>query len=262
MEFKIIDIKAHLDSIAPPDYQEDYDNAGLIVGDPDQVVAGVLVCLDSIEGVIDEAIELGCNMVVAHHPIIFSGLKSLTYADYIEKTVIKAIKHDVAIFAIHTNLDNVLKNGVNEKIARTLGMTNVEILAPKEDSGIGSGCIGLLNSPMDEREFLNHLKKTMKTDCIKHTELMGKPISRVALCGGSGSFLLGEAISQNADIFISGDFKYHQFFDSNGKIVIADIGHYESEQYTIDLLSGLLKEKFPTFATHCTKINTNPIKYY
>jgi len=219
-----------------------------------------LICLDSTEAVIDEAIENNCQLIIAHHPIVFSGLKKITGETYIERVIIKAIKHNIAIYAAHTNMDNVL-NGVNKKIAEQLDLKNCKILSPTDDTKIGAGLIGTLKKPVDEVTFLHNLKKSMQTDCIRHTQLLNKKISTIALCGGSGSFLLNAAIAKKADIFITGDFKYHQFFDAEQKIVIADIGHYESEQYTIMLFYEILTKKFPNFAVLLTKINTNPINY-
>lgn len=262
----IKEVTDYLESIAPPNLQESYDNAGLIVGNPYDEVRGILCCLDSVESIVEEAINLDCNLIVAHHPIVFRGLKKLNGKNYVERTVMKAIKHDIAIFAIHTNLDNVYKNGVNGKIAEKLGLINTEILAPKkdipnEDKEIGSGMIGYLEKPMAEMDFLKYLKTTMEVGCVKYTQLLQKDIHKVAVCGGSGGFLLKNAIAQKADIFITADYKYHEFFDADGQIVIADIGHYESEQYTIELLHDLISQKFPNFATHFTKVNTNPVEY-
>ncbi len=338
-------IAAHLETIAPPSYQENYDNAGLITGDPTWESKGAVVSLDATEEVVEEAIRLGCNMVIAHHPIVFRGLKKLNGKNYVERAVIKAIKNDVAIYAIHTNLDNIYHKGVNAKIAETLALENTRILAPKNVSKklhtyipnetvnglltalpkagasnvnyssdnqvfidgnetihegkklevtyasglqpqlislikthapdayieihrlenptteIGSGMIGELPEPMEEMDFLQNLKKTMKTGCVRHTRLLGKPVKTVAVCGGSGSFLLPHAIRQKADVFVTADFKYHEFFDADGQTVIADIGHYESEQFTIELLQEIISEKFPTFALHFSKVTTNPVKY-
>ncbi len=254
----------YLEGIAPLHLQEAYDNAGLIVGNPMLEITGVLCCLDSTEAVIDEAIQRSCNVVVAHHPIVFSGLKKLNGKNYIERTVIKAIKHNIAIYAIHTNLDNVLDHGVNQKIADRLGLTNCKILQPKnpEIPTIGAGIIGRLPSTMAEKEFLIFLKERMKINTIRHTQFLGKKIEFIALCGGSGRFLLSSALRQGADVFVSADFKYHEFFDANNQILIADIGHYESEQFTIELLQQLINENFSTFAAHSTRMDTNPIKYF
>lgn len=259
---KIADVLAVLEAVAPPHLQESYDNAGLIVGNPELEITGVLCCLDSTEAIIEEAIAKDCNLVVAHHPIVFRGLKRLNGATYIERTVIKAIQHGIAIYAIHTNLDNVFKQGVNSKVAEKLGLVDTRILAPKSgDPGIGAGLIGQLPQSMTETEFLSHLKLVMQTNCIRHTALRQKAVQTVAVCGGAGSFLLPEAMRQGADFFVSADFKYHEFFDAEDKLVIADIGHFESEQFTIELLFHILQEKFPTFALHLTNLNTNPVFY-
>ncbi len=347
---KIKDVTKYLESIAPSAYQEGYDNSGLIVGHPCTKVKGVLICLDSLESIIDEAIDKKCNLVIAHHPIVFKGLKRFNGRDYVERTIIKAIKNDIAIYAIHTNLDNV-KQGVNAKISEKLNLINTKILSPKnisqklniflpishteaikkalfkigagstdsrfstsysslgasskgkknlpqvkleihfpkvlkglilstlsyelkdidfnydildvdvKHSGIGSGMIGELKKEMDTLKFLTQLKKTMGTGCVKYTNVTKKKIKKVAVCGGSGSFLLSKAIRKKADIFITSDFKYHEFFDADSQIIIADIGHYETEQYTIDLLYKFLTKKFSTFAILKTNINTNPVNY-
>jgi len=259
---KINDIISILEAIAPPHLQESYDNSGLIVGDPNAEVKGVLFCLDSTEAIVEEAIARGCNLIVAHHPIVFRGLKRFNGANYVERTVIKAIRQQVSIYAIHTNLDNVYKQGVNAKIAERLGLTETRILAPKTtDFEIGAGLLGNLPKPLEEAVFLLHVKKMLKTNCIRHTALRGKPVRKVAVCGGSGSFLLPEALRAKVDAFVTADFKYHEFFDAEGKLVIADVGHYESEQFTIELLRDIVQEKFPTFALHLTEKNTNPVFY-
>ncbi|TAF82937.1 MAG: Nif3-like dinuclear metal center hexameric protein [Sphingobacteriales bacterium] len=362
---KILDITTFLAQYAPPAYQETYDNAGLITGNAQAQVSQALVCLDCTEAVINEAVKYNCNLIIAHHPIVFKGLKTFTGKTYVERVIIKAIQNNIAIYAIHTNLDNVL-NGVNGKIAQKLSLINCKILAPKvgilnklitysplayankirqalfaagagnmgnysetsfnsEGTGtfkgndnsqafvgkkntqhheaeikievifeahlatpilkalrqyhpyekvaydiialnnahqqVGSGLIGELSEEIEEHEFLQHLKNTMQVSVIRHTQLLGKKIKTVALCGGSGSFLLGNAVGAGADIFISADFKYHEFFDADNKILIADIGHYESEQFTQELLIEIITKKFPTFAIRLTENNTNPIKY-
>ena len=362
---KIAEIIQTIEDFAPISYQESYDNAGLIVGDKLADCTGVLICLDAIEAVIDEAIDKNFNLVVAHHPIVFSGLKKITGKNYVERVIIKAIKNDIAIYACHTNLDNV-KLGVNNIIADKLGLINRKVLEPKkgilkklytyvpkdnkdnllnalfavnagnignysecsfsvdgvgtfkgnEDSNpkvgernirsteaeskieiifpnyleakilrtlkenhpyeevayevisldnafqdVGSGLIGELDNAIEGVDFLHQLKDKMQAKCIRHTQLLNKPIKKVALCGGAGSFLLSSAISQKADIFITGDFKYHQFFDADNQMVIADVGHYESEQYTSQLFNKIISEKFPTFAVQISTINTNPVNY-
>jgi len=362
----IKEITGYLESIAPLELQESYDNAGLIVGDGNTEVKGVLICLDSTEDVIEEAMKHNCNLVIAHHPIIFSGLKKLNGKNYVERTVIKAIQNNVAIYAAHTNLDNI-HEGVNAKICERLGLKNCEILSPKKNllkklvtfcpvdhaekvrnalfkagcgqignydecsfnaegtgtfrggensnpfagekgkrsnerevrietifesfneagiihalleahpyeevaydiyslansyQSVGSGMIGEMEVPMAEPDFLKHLKSSMQTGCIRHTKLTGNKVSKVAVCGGSGSFLLKDAISKGAQFFVTADFKYHEFFDADGKTVIADIGHYESEQFTKDLFRDLLVKKFSTFAVRLSEAGKNPVYYF
>lgn len=366
-ENTINDVCRLLEEWAPLHYQESYDNCGLLTGNRPTLVKGVLITLDCVEDIVDEAITLGCNMIVAHHPILFSGLKSLTGRNYIERTVIKAIKNDIAIYAIHTNLDNLV-NGVNHKIAGKIGLKNTSILVPKHDKvmlkklvvycpaeasekvkqalfdagggkignydecsfnivaegtfrplegsnpysgtankrelareerielvyqpslehkiiealkqshpyeeiayqvlstdnaipGVGAGIIGELEHPLQEGVFLTGLKEKMGVSCVKYTHLKGEQVKKVAVCGGSGSFLLKDAIKQGADVFVSSDFKYHQFFDAEGKIVIADIGHFESEQFTKELIFEYFTKKSVNFAVHLSKINTNPVNY-
>lgn len=357
---------SELEQFAPLSYQESYDNCGLLVGNKNLQLTGALLSLDCTEAVIDEAIAKKCNVVIAHHPIIFSGLKKLNGSNYVERTVIKAIQHNVAIYACHTNLDNV-KLGVNHKIAQKLNLVNTQILSPKSallkklvtfvpsanllslqnalfnagagnignyDScsfslegigtfrgnefsnpvigekgklsteketrlevifesylqnniinalklshpyeeiaydiysldnsyqNIGSGIVGELAQEMSENDFLSHLKSVFKLKLIKHTPLLNKPIKCISVCGGSGSFLLKNAMNSKSDIYISSDFKYHEFFDAEGKIVIADIGHFESEQYTPEIFYEIISKKFPNFATYLTETNTNPVNYF
>lgn len=263
---QIRELTNYLESIAPLQYQESYDNAGLIVGSYEMEIQGVLIALDTTPAVIKEAAEIGANVVIAHHPIIFKGLKKINGKTYIEKTIIEAIKNDIAIYAIHTNLDNVYVNGVNGKIAEKIGLRKTSILAPKLDidpnGQVGSGIIGKLDQEMSELEFLDYLKSKMDLKVVKHTEMLANTVQNIAICGGSGGFLLPNAIKAGADVFITADYKYHEFFDANGKIMIIDIGHYESERFTIDLLYELITKKFSNFAAHSTKVDTNPIKYH
>jgi dinuclear metal center YbgI/SA1388 family protein len=255
----------YLHTIAPNHYQEPYDNSGLLIGDSTSEVKGVVVSLDVTEAILDEAIDLGANVIVSHHPIIFSGLKRITGRNYVERIVAKAIKNDINLFSIHTNLDNVYDHGVNTRIAERLSLVDVQILKPNlemnDNAKVGAGVIGKLENPMSEVAFLEDLKQRLNVSIIKYTALRDRPIERVAICGGSGRFLLETAKAQKADIFISSDFKYHEFFDADNQIVIADVGHFESEQYTINLLFEILTQKFNNFATHFTKVNTNPVNY-
>lgn len=267
------EICQYIEEIAPLSYQFDFDNAGLLVGDSHKDVSNVLISLDCTEDVVEEAVQKNCNLIISHHPIIFKGLKQLTGANYVERTVMKAIRNNVALYASHTNLDSVYE-GVNGKIAEKLGLLNPSILSPSTSSThqnmnntygngdeAGLGMVGDLDQEMDELAFLKHLKSTMRAGCIRYTALRNRPVQRVAVCGGAGGFLLNTAKQANADVFVTSDFKYHEFFDAEGDLVIADIGHYESEQFTIELLRDLLTQKFPNFAFLPTEVNTNPVKY-
>lgn len=362
----IKDITKYLENLAPLDYQESYDNSGLIVGEASEEVRGVLISLDCTEEVVEEAIQKGCNLIISHHPIVFKGLKRFNNNNYVERTIIKAIQHKIALYAIHTNLDNVL-GGVSSKIAEKLGLENQAILNPKAgllkklvvyvprthvevvrkalfEAGagqigdykdcsynsagygtftpvgganptigevgqeerveetkievifpsrlerqiivsmyashpyeevaynlftidnkfqfVGSGVIGNLPSPMDAETFLPYLKEKLGVQVIRHTSPLGKPIERIAVCGGAGGFLLKDAKRSGADVFVTADYKYHEFFDAEGTILIADVGHYESEQYTQELLFDLVKEKFGEVSCQITSVSTNPISYY
>ena len=352
-----------LEKLAPISLKEDYDNVGLLVGESNWECSGTMICLDVTEAVIEEAIAKKCNLVIAHHPIIFGGLKKITAHNYVGRTIIKAIKNEVAIYAIHTNLDNVI-DGVNGKIADMLGLLSRGVLSPKNqvlqklavyvpiaskallmkalfeagagDIGhyaessfsieglgtfkpmpgaqpylgmvgtrhtevevklevvfpswlqqnvleamhsahpyeevayelfslsnefleAGSGLLGVLPSPVEEKAFLSEIKKIFNVKAIKHTSFLGKPIQKVAVCGGAGHFLIKSAMAAGADIFITSDLKYHDFFESEGRVLLADIGHYESEQFTIDLLADELRQNFPNFAVLKTNVITNPV---
>ncbi len=261
----VAELTRFLESIAPLHLQESYDNAGLLTGNPAMQVTGVMTSLDMLEPVIDEAIEKGCNVVVAHHPIIFKGLKRLTGEHYVERVVIKAIRAGIALYAIHTNLDSVLNHGVNERIAQQLGMTHLRILDPKpspEATGpVGIGVVGELAAPISFNAFIQLLKSRMGCSVVRHTQWDNRPIQKIAVCGGSGSFLLPRAMAEQADAFVTADYKYHEFFEADGRILIADIGHFESEQFTINLLDELIRNKFSNFASHSTTVITNPVKY-
>jgi len=355
----------HLEDFAPLNYQEDYDNSGLLIGQPEQEIFAALVALDCTEAIVDEAIQQGCNLIITHHPIVFKGLKKLTGKNYVERVVLKAIRNNIALYAIHTNLDHV-KHGVNGTICERLGLRNLKILSPKggllkklvtfcptdfasrvqealfeagagnignysdcsfsvegagtfkagEDTDpyvgeqgtrhqenevrievvflaqqqrkvivallenhpyeevaydiynlenaldtVGAGMVGWLEEPMDGLAFLNMVKDKMDATVVKHTALLPKKIKKVAVCGGSGSFLLQQAIASGADAFVTSDFKYHEFFDADNKLVIADIGHFETEQFTSGLLIDIIQEKFPNFAIRLTEHNTNPVNY-
>ncbi|WP_457615740.1 Nif3-like dinuclear metal center hexameric protein [Lutibacter sp.] len=362
---KIKDITTYLESIAPLNYAEDFDNVGLLVGNYNTNVTGVLVTLDTLENVVDEAIEKNCNLIVSFHPIIFSGLKKLNGNNYVERVVLKAIKNDIAIYTMHTALDNSF-TGVNAKICEVLGLQNKKILIPQKNtikklttyvpnsavedvrnslfaSGagnignydncsfntegygtfkgnensnptigekgklhteketlisvifekhqeknilkslfethpyeevayeitllenthqeIGIGMIGELPEEMEEMAFLNFVKNKMQTKCIRHSKLRNKPIKKVAVLGGSGSFAIEKALQKKADIYITSDIKYHEFYKAEDKMIIADIGHYESEQFTKNLLVDILTKKFHNFAIILSDKHTNPIYY-
>jgi len=362
---KILDLISAIEVFAAPELQEDYDNAGLITGNSDWECSGVLCSLDVTLEVIKEAKTRNCNLIMSHHPIIFRGLKRINGNNYVENIIVEAIKNDIALYAAHTNLDNVLL-GVSGMIAKKLGLQDIQVLQPKNrllrrlitfapvnkaeevrkavfnagaghigqysecsfnsegtgtfkaeegadpyvgeigkqhqeretkieivypfylesqvvkalvqnhpyeevaydiftmenmHLGIGSGVIGKLEAPMEEMRFLELLKDRFEAKGIRYTGLLGKSIQKVAICGGAGSFLIKKAIKNKADIYITGDVKYHEFFDSEGKIVLADIGHYESEQFTVELLCDLLLKKFPTFAVLKSSVNTNPVNY-
>ena len=250
-----------LERFAPLPLQYGFDNAGLQIGLTEMEATGALLCLDVTESVIDEALALGFNLIISHHPLLFKGLKCISGQTYIERCVLKAIKNDIAIYSAHTNLDNA-PEGVNYKIAEKIGLQDIKFLAPKEgESTVGSGVIGILEEPDSELDFLKRIKKTFEVECLRHNKLTGRLIHKVALCGGAGSFLIPNAIQQEADIFITGEIKYHEFFGHEKEILLAEIGHYESEQYTKDLLASILKKEFPNLEIENTKINTNPIKY-
>jgi dinuclear metal center YbgI/SA1388 family protein len=268
---KIKDITNCIEELAPLHYAEDFDNVGLLVGDNNTTVSGVLVTLDTLEETIDEAIANNCNLIVSFHPIIFSGLKKLNGSTYVERVVLKAIKNDIAIYAIHTALDNV-QNGVSGKICEVLGIKNPQTLIPKSNiqtqETIGMGMIGELPDAMNTVDFLQFVKTTMKTDCIRHSEILNNPIKKVAVLGGSGSFAISNAIANNADAYISADFKYHDFFKAEKQILLVDIGHYESEQFTKNLLVEYLTKKITNFAPALpagriilSEKSTNPIYY-
>lgn len=365
------DVIQWFEELSPLAYAEGFDNTGLLVGDENMEIQGIIITLDTLETVVDEAIAKGCNLIVSFHPIIFSGLKKITGKNYVEKTVLKAIKNDIAIYSNHTALDNSFE-GVNAMICSKLNLLDRKILIPQpstikklvtfvplkdaekvrnalfaagggsignydhcsfnlkgegtfkgnEDSDpvvgekgqlhtgeeiqigitfgrhlqgkilkalfashpyeevayeittlendnqkIGMGMIGTFKESMDEIKFLRFLKKTMKTDCVRHSALTGKDVKTVAVLGGSGSFAIEAAKRAGADVFVSADFKYHDFFKAENQILLADIGHYESEQYTKELLYSFLTKKITNFAPALPKgiaiseINTNPISY-
>jgi dinuclear metal center YbgI/SA1388 family protein len=281
LKMRIEEVISHLEQWAPPILQESYDNSGLLVGNKQNEITNVLVSLDCTEDVVEEAIAKNCNLIVSHHPIVFEGLKRFTGADYVQRTVIKAIQNNIALYAIHTNLDNTLE-GVNGEIAKRLGLKNVRPLVPfsrfnslpheeiaqnwqtlqNNLNQYGSGAIGELETPISLMDCLGILKNEFNNQCIKYTSTSKEFIKKIAVCGGSGQFLLGAAKAQGADVFITADVKYHEFFDAENQLSFIDIGHFESEQFTIELIHGKIAEKFRTFAVHKTGVITNPVLYY
>ena len=260
---KIKDVTSALECFAPLPLQEDYDNAGLQVGLTEAEVSGVLLCLDVTEDIIREAEEKGCNMIVSHHPLIFRKLRHVTTEDYVQRCIISAIKKDITIVAMHTNLDSV-KGGVNNMIARKLGLTNVEMLEARSLCGTeaGTGTIGNTAQPLTAEEFINKIKTTFHASCVMTNEPLQRQIKTVAICGGSGAFALQKAIEAGADAFLTGEMHYHEYFGTEQKIQIAVIGHYESEQFTIELLEEIINSRCPGVKTHTAKTNTNPIHHH
>ena len=251
-----------LEQYAPLPLQDSYDNAGLQIGlTEEQEVTGALLCLDVTEAIIDEAERMGCNLVVAHHPLLFRGLKSITGQSYVERCVIKAIQKGIGIYAAHTNLDNA-EGGVNYRIAEKIGLKNLAFLEAKATTtSAGAGVIGELEAEEDERDFMERVKGLFGIQCIRHNALSGRKIRRVALCGGAGGFLLSQAIAQGADAFLTGEMRYHDYFGHEGELLIAEMGHYESEQYTMDIFAEVLSQRFPELKIVKTTLNTNPINY-
>ena len=250
-----------LEQYAPLPLQDGYDNAGLQIGlTEEQEVTGALLCLDVTEAVIDEAERMGCNLIVAHHPLLFRGLKQITGQSYVERCVIKAIQKGIGIYAAHTNLDNA-EGGVNYRIAEKIGLENLSFLDAKPGMSAGSGVVGELPAAEDEREFLERLKGLFGIQCLRHNHLCGRKIRRVALCGGAGGFLLSQAIAQGADAFLTGEMRYHDYFGHEGELLIAEMGHYESEQYTVEIFAEVLEKRFPELRIVKTSHNTNPINY-
>ena len=264
---KIRDIIATLEDFAPLALQDGFDNAGLQIGLPDDADAtGVLLSLDVTESVLDEAISHGCNMVVSHHPLLFHPVKSISGKDYVERCIIKAIQNGITLYAAHTNLDNA-PQGVNHRIAAMLQLGNIQWLAPKEGVDAGAGLVGNLPQPMPKAEFMEKVKTTFHVDCVRYNDWIGQTVSRVAVCGGAGAFLLPNAVAAGADAFITGEIGYHRFFGHEEELLMLEIGHFESEQYTLDILSEIIQQA----ASHSdsttslpvikTRLHTNPISY-
>lgn len=258
---KIKEILEALEQFAPLPLQEDWDNAGLQIGLTETEVSGALLCLDVNEEIVDEAIRKGCNVIVSHHPLLFRGLKQISDTSMVPRVVIKAVKNDIAIISMHTNMDNAL-DGVNFKIAEKLGLRNIQFLKSNDSAQTaGSGTVGELPEAMNSEDFVRLVKKTFGCGCVMTNELLTRPIRKVAMCGGAGAFLLDDAISQGADAFITGEMHYHEYFAHEQEIQILVIGHYESEHFTSEIFRDLLQEKFPMLSLHIAETNTNPIKY-
>ncbi len=257
------DILNCITEVAPLQWQESYDNAGLQVGDLNAEAHKALVCLDITEQVVDEAIAKGCDLIVSHHPLIFKGLKHLTPETYIERAVMKAIKSDIAMISMHTNLDNSFK-GVSRVLAERLGLSDLHILQPASDDPdlYGAGMIGDLALPMEEIDFLTLVADTIGSPCLRHSDLTGRKIKKVALCGGSGSPFIADALCQKADAYLTADIKYHDFFVPEGRMLMVDGGHFETEQFTKELICELIRKKFPTFAAEIAETKTNSVHYF
>jgi dinuclear metal center YbgI/SA1388 family protein len=255
MERKVKEIAAAIEEFAPLSLQESWDNSGLIIGSPEQTVNKALLTIDVTEAVVLEAVEVGAALIISHHPVILSGIRKLTGDTEAERAVIAAIRHEIAIYAAHTNMD-MAPEGVSYRMAQKLGLNSVQVLSPT-----GLGVTGLLPAPMSEAGFLQLLKAAFHLSSLRHTPLRKKKVQKVALCGGSGSSLIADAIRSEADAYVTADIKYHQFSDASKEILIADIGHFESEQYTKEIFYEILTKKIPTFALQFSKVNTNPITY-
>lgn len=267
---KIREIIHALEKFAPLPLQESYDNAGLQVGLTEVEASGALLCLDVTEDVLDEAISLGCNLVVSHHPLLFGGLKKITGQTMVERCVMKAIQNNLTLYAAHTNLDNA-EDGVNYKIADKLGLEDVRLLEPRmvrvtEGEEVhqvlaGSGVIATVPVPEDAADFLQRVKETFHVDCLMHNEVLERPIRKVVICGGAGDFLLQQALEIGADAFLTGEMKYHLYFGHDQDIQIGVLGHYQSEQYTKEIIYSIIADACPEVPVYITSLNTNPIKY-
>lgn len=258
---KIKEVLSALERFAPLPLQEGWDNAGLQIGLTEAEVSGALLCLDVNEAIVDEAIEKGCNLIVSHHPLLFKGLKTISDGDYVQRTVMKAILNRIAIVSMHTNMDNA-KGGVNYKIAEHLGLHDVEFFAEKSGNiEAGSGVVGLLPEPMSATAFIQLVKERFGVKCAQCNELLLRPVNKVAICGGSGDFLLADAIAKGADAFITGEMHYHVYFGQEQKIQICVIGHYESEQFTSEIFKSIIEDECPGLPVMIAETSTNPIIY-
>ena len=259
---KIQQVLSALEQFAPLPLQESWDNAGLQIGLTEAEVSGALLCLDVTPAVVDEAVRRGCNLIVSHHPLLFHGLKLIADRDDVQRVVRRAIKEDIAIVSMHTNMDNAF-GGVNWKIAEKLGLRDVEFFAPKAVGDIhgGSGVVGTLAEPAAAPVFIDNVKRAFQVECAQCNELLRRPISRVAICGGAGDFLLDEAIAAGADAFITGEMHYHVYAGHEQELQICVIGHYQSEQYTAEIFLDILKRSCPDVRCCVAETSTNPILY-
>ena len=267
---KVSEILSYITEVAPIHWQESYDNSGLLVGDANALVDKVLLTLDLTEKVIDEAIENSFHLVISHHPLIFKGLKNILVDDTTGRIITKAIKHDISIAAMHTNIDNSYY-GVNRALAEQLALNDLNILHPNNSATqtlsnsatqIGSGMVGVFETKMSENDFLKLIKERLNVGALRHSELLNKPIRKVAICGGSGAFLLNDAKCCGADAYITADLKYHDFFDADNEILVVDAGHFETEQFTKQLFADIILKKNPKFAVQISRVNTNSVNYF
>ncbi|MBQ3877157.1 MAG: Nif3-like dinuclear metal center hexameric protein [Prevotella sp.] len=259
---KIKQVLEALEQFAPLPLQESWDNAGLQIGLTEAEVSGALLCLDVNEAIVDEAESRGCNLVVSHHPLLFRGLKQISDLNDVQRTVAKAIRQGISVVSMHTNMDNA-RGGVNFKMAEKLELTGVDFMNPRRvgDVECGSGVMGMLTQPMAADDFVLLVKRAFGVECAMTNELLRRPISRVAICGGAGDFLLDEAVAHGADAFITGEMHYHQYFGYEQRVQICVIGHYQSEQYTTELFRDIIAQHCPGVKTCIAETNTNPILY-
>ena len=259
---KVKEVLSALEQFAPLPLQESWDNAGLQVGLTEAEVSGALLCLDVTERIVDEALSKGCNLIVSHHPLLFRGLKTISDLNDVQRTVRKAIQHDICVVSMHTNMDNA-SGGVNFRIAEKLGLQDVAFMAAKRvgDVDCGSGVVGTLSEPLVSCDFVLKVKQAFDVECALCNELLRRKISRVAICGGAGDFLLDEAVALGADAFITGEMHYHQYFGYEQRIQICVIGHYQSEQYTTEIFRDIINRECPGLQTFIAETNTNPVYY-
>ena len=258
---QIREITAAIEAFAPLAWQEDYDNAGLIVGRPDDEVHAALLAVDVTDEVLDEAEAKGCDLVITHHPIIFRPLKRFNSADCVQRCVERAIRRGIALYACHTNLDSA-PHGMSWVLAETLGIGRLQTLQPAApDSQVGFGVVGTLAEPAETVAFLRRMQQLLRVACVRHSALVRPQVERVAVCTGAGASLIGEARRAGADLYITADLKYNDFMTPDGALVVADIGHFESEYCAISLLFGILSKKLLNFALHKSENARNPVNY-